>query len=124
MVLILGMLRKIREPFVAEPKTKTCYRCGGEFTSLGGRVCPTCRKPRVRRRTADLRPGLSFRERQIAELVSQAKVNKQIAWELRLTEGTVKEYLNRIFRKLGLQNRTELAIWFIRHQAEDVPKAA
>ena len=43
--------------------------------------------------------------------MSQAKLNKEIAHELHLTEGTVKEYLNRIFRKLGMSNRTELAVW-------------
>jgi DNA-binding NarL/FixJ family response regulator len=56
---------------------------------------------------------LSFRERQVVNLVCQAKLNKEIAYELHLTEGTVKEYLNRIFRKLGATNRTELAIWAI-----------
>jgi DNA-binding NarL/FixJ family response regulator len=59
--------------------------------------------------------NLSFRERQIAHLVSEAKLNKEIAFELRLTEGTIKEYLNRIFRKLEVKNRTELAIWALRN---------
>jgi DNA-binding NarL/FixJ family response regulator len=54
---------------------------------------------------------LSFRERQVVKLIQQAKLNKEIAYELQLTEGTIKEYLNRIFRKLGVKNRTELAIW-------------
>jgi DNA-binding CsgD family transcriptional regulator len=43
-------------------------------------------------------------------LVRQAKANKEIAYELCLTEGTVKEYLNRIFKKLQVRNRTELAV--------------
>jgi DNA-binding NarL/FixJ family response regulator len=58
---------------------------------------------------------LSFREKQIANLVSQAKLNKEIASELHLTEGTIKEYLNRIFRKLEVKNRTQLAIWAMRN---------
>lgn len=53
---------------------------------------------------------LSFREKQIIALVRLAKGNKEIAAELYLTEGTVKEYLHRIFRKLGVRNRTELAL--------------
>jgi DNA-binding NarL/FixJ family response regulator len=55
-------------------------------------------------------------------LVSEAKLNKEIAHALHLTEGTIKEYLNRIFRKLGISNRTELAVWALRHlphQAEE-----
>jgi len=47
--------------------------------------------------------------------VAQAKLNKEIAYELHLTEGTVKEYLNRIFRKVGVPNRTALAVWAMRH---------
>lgn len=59
--------------------------------------------------------NLSFREKQIAKLVCEAKLNKEIAFELRLTEGTIKEYLNRIFRKLEFKNRTQLAIWAMRN---------
>jgi DNA-binding NarL/FixJ family response regulator len=92
---------------------KTCYRCGAEFSTLGARVCPVCRKPRIRQRRAPESRELSFRERQIAQLVCEAKLNKEIAFELRLSEGTIKEYLNRIFRKLDVKNRTQLAIWAI-----------
>lgn len=88
---------------------KTCYRCGTEF-SPPGRVCPRCRKPRARRPATENRE-LSFRETQIVGKVREAKLNKEIAAELHLTEGTVKEYLNRIFRKLEVRNRTELALW-------------
>ncbi len=45
---------------------------------------------------------LSSRERQIAKLIREAKSNKEIAFELCLTVGTVKEYLYHIFRKLGV----------------------
>jgi DNA-binding NarL/FixJ family response regulator len=58
---------------------------------------------------------LAFREKQIVGLVCQAKLNKEIAFDLHLTEGTVKEYLNRIFRKVNVKNRTELAIWALTH---------
>lgn len=71
-----------------------------------------CRKPWERKLRVN--PELSVREKQIVELVQQAKLNKEIAHELHLTEGTIKEYLNRIFRKLGVSNRTELAIWAFR----------
>lgn len=63
-----------------------------------------------------MNPRLSFREKQVVYLVSRAKLNKEIAHELHLTEGTIKEYLNRIFRKLGTSNRTELAVWALKHE--------
>ena len=56
---------------------------------------------------------LSLREKQVVDLICKAKLNKEIAYELHLTCGTVKEYLNRIFRKVGATNRTELAVWAI-----------
>jgi two-component system nitrate/nitrite response regulator NarP len=56
---------------------------------------------------------LTTREKQIVALVRQAMANKEIAWQLHLTEGTVKEYLSVIFKKLGIQNRTGLALWAI-----------
>ena len=68
-----------------------------------------CRKPPSEK--PQISRNLSFRERQVISLIQQAKLNKEIAYELHLTEGTIKEYLNRIFRKLGVKNRTELAIW-------------
>jgi DNA-binding NarL/FixJ family response regulator len=57
--------------------------------------------------------NLTPRERQVVTLVVRAKLNKEIAYELHLTEGTIKEYLNRIFRKLELTNRTALAVWAV-----------
>ena len=56
---------------------------------------------------------LTFREKQVIELVRLAKANKEIALELHLAEATIKEYLNRIFRKLAVKNRTELAVWAV-----------
>ena len=105
---------KVSEPQVAGIIIRTCCRCGGEFRTSSGRVCSECRKPRPGATT----PELSLRESQIAQLVGEAKLNKEIAYELRLTEGTVKEYLNRIFRKLGMKNRTELALWTVRRNME------
>jgi DNA-binding NarL/FixJ family response regulator len=52
-----------------------------------------------------------MREQQIVQLIQQAKSNKEIAFDLHLSEGTVKEYIRNIFRKLTVRNRTELALW-------------
>lgn len=54
--------------------------------------------------------GLSPRERQLVGLVAQGRRNREIAAELGITEGTVKVYLHAIFGKLGVANRTELAM--------------
>jgi DNA-binding NarL/FixJ family response regulator len=67
---------------------------------------------------------LTFRESQVVGLVAQGKANKEIAHVLLLSEGTIKEYLNRIFRKVAVNNRTELAIWEVaRRHASSVHQA-
>jgi len=89
---------------------RSCARCGSGFCAVKKEyICPACRKPRSR---IPKRPGdqLSFREKQIVTLIRQAKANKEIAYELCLSEGTVKEYLYRIFRKQNVTSRTELAV--------------
>ena len=97
---------------------KSCFRCGKEFPGRAGkRVCSGCHEPRRKQHPLANR-GLTFRENQIVNLLRQAKPNKQIAYELHLTEGTIKEYLNQLFKKLGARNRTELAIWAV-HQIGD-----
>jgi two-component system nitrate/nitrite response regulator NarL len=53
---------------------------------------------------------LTTREHQIVRVVAEGLTNKEIARRLRLAEGTVKVHLHRIYRKLGIANRTALAI--------------
>jgi DNA-binding NarL/FixJ family response regulator len=90
---------------------KSCARCGRLFGAAGREyTCPSCRRPKGSHELRILSRQLSFRERQIVDLVREAKANKEIAAELCLTEGTIKEYLHHIFRKLGVKNRTELAL--------------
>lgn len=92
--------------------SRSCARCGNRFSTFGREyICPHCRKPKAHVRKQDERRQLSNREQQIVDLICRAKTNKEIAYELCLTEGTVKEYLHHIFRKLNVTNRTELALW-------------
>jgi DNA-binding CsgD family transcriptional regulator len=101
---------------------RSCFRCGSEFRlEAGSRICPTCRTPKPLINKA-VNLSLSFREKQVVDLVAQAKLNKQIAFDLHLTEGTIKEYLNRIYRKLGVTNRTELAVWAVTKRASQPPE--
>jgi len=43
--------------------------------------------------------------------LQQGRLNKQIAWDLGVTEATVKAHLTTLFRKLGVQNRTQAVIF-------------
>ena len=69
----------------------------------------------VRERAAVVSAGgrqraLSDRERELIQLVRQGLKNREIAERLGTTEGTVKAYLHAIFDKVGVENRTELAM--------------
>ncbi|WP_265564778.1 response regulator transcription factor [Streptomyces hygroscopicus] len=53
-------------------------------------------------------PKLSNREEQILELLLTRRSNEEIAQELFLTHQTVKNYVSRVFRKVGVSGRKEL----------------
>jgi DNA-binding NarL/FixJ family response regulator len=54
---------------------------------------------------------LSAREEQIVDLVSRGLTNREVSQRLNLSEHTVKNYLFRIFEKLGVTSRVELALY-------------
>jgi DNA-binding NarL/FixJ family response regulator len=55
---------------------------------------------------------LTPREQQVATMISCAHTNKEIAKELGTTVGAVKIALTRLFQKVQVRNRVELATWF------------
>ena len=58
---------------------------------------------------------LSPRERQLLRLISQGLSNKQIATALIITEGTVKVYLSKLYKKVGVLDRFELALYGLKN---------
>jgi two-component system nitrate/nitrite response regulator NarP len=54
--------------------------------------------------------GLAPRERQLADMVGRGLRNRDIAAALGVSEGSVKVFLHRIYRKLKVGSRTELAL--------------
>jgi DNA-binding NarL/FixJ family response regulator len=55
--------------------------------------------------------GLSVREREVLDLVSEGLANKQIAHRLGITERTVKVHVGNVFRRIGVADRTSAALW-------------
>ena len=43
-------------------------------------------------------------------MVAEGLLNKQIAYELEVSEATIKAHVTAIFRKLGVQNRTQAVL--------------
>ena len=55
------------------------------------------------------RDELTEAERRIAELVAEGRTNREVAATLFLTEHSVETALTRVYRKLGVRSRAELA---------------
>jgi DNA-binding NarL/FixJ family response regulator len=64
---------------------------------------------------AQTRVTLTRRQGQIVSLVSQGFKNKEIATAMGITEGTVKVYLYKLFRKLGMNDRLDMALYGIKN---------
>jgi len=55
---------------------------------------------------------INDKEKEIIELIAEGLSNKEIAAELFLSEGTVRNYLSSILEKLDLRDRTQVAIFY------------
>jgi DNA-binding NarL/FixJ family response regulator len=62
---------------------------------------------------------LTKREEELVQLVAEGLTNRDISQQLGLSEHTVRNYLFRIFNKLGTSNRLELALYVIKHRGTD-----
>lgn len=61
---------------------------------------------------ADAIALLTPQQFRVASMVSQGLLNKQIAYELDVTEATIKAHMTEIFKKLGVHSRTQVALSF------------
>jgi len=63
--------------------------------------------------------GLTARELDVVKLVAQGYDNKEIAAELYLAEGTVRNQISKILEKLELKDRTQLAVYAVKHGLDE-----
>jgi DNA-binding NarL/FixJ family response regulator len=61
--------------------------------------------------TADIPPGISGIELRIMTFIGEGRSDKEIAENLNLKPGTIRNYISSAMRKAGLRNRTEIAIY-------------
>lgn len=59
---------------------------------------------------------INDREKEIIRLIAEGYSNKEIAAELYLSEGTVRNYLSSILDKLQLRDRTQVAVFYYKHR--------
>jgi two-component system, NarL family, response regulator LiaR len=66
-------------------------------------------------RKPDAATELTEREQEVLRLLAQGRSNKEIARELVVSERTIKGHVSNILGKLGLQDRTQAALYAVRH---------
>ena len=64
---------------------------------------------------------LSGREREVLALVAEGLPNKLIARRLGISEKTVKAHLTSVFRAIGVDDRTQAALWAVRNGVAEAP---
>ena len=60
--------------------------------------------------------GINEREQEIIRLIADGYSNREIAAELFLSEGTIRNYLSAILDKLQLRDRTQVAVFYYQHR--------
>jgi DNA-binding NarL/FixJ family response regulator len=106
-------LRRERRPREAREQLRTAHRL---FTELGmdgfaerARVELRASGEHARKRAVETLTNLTPREAQISQLVAQGATNREIAEQLFLSQATVEYHLRKVFAKLGVKSRTQLA---------------
>jgi DNA-binding CsgD family transcriptional regulator len=67
--------------------------------------------PRLQQQSRSPLPRLTPQEQRILDLIAEGCTNRQIAGELFLAEKTVKNYVSNMLRKLGMERRTQAAVY-------------
>jgi DNA-binding NarL/FixJ family response regulator len=68
-----------------------------------------------RERSGGALSGMTAREREVLELIGAGLANKLIARRLEISEATVKAHLTRIYKQIGVSDRTQAAMWAREH---------
>tara|TARA_B100000945_G_scaffold307882_1_gene296851 strand:- start:1644 stop:2261 length:618 start_codon:yes stop_codon:yes gene_type:complete len=75
------------------------------------RVTGALATPRL---SADIEVPLTQRESEVLEQLAHGLTNKEIALALGISYETVKEHVQHILRKVGVNDRTQVAVWAVR----------
>jgi DNA-binding CsgD family transcriptional regulator len=59
--------------------------------------------------------GLTDRESEVLALITQGRSNAEVAAHTYLSPNTVKSYIRSIYRKIGVESRTQAVLWGVAH---------
>jgi DNA-binding CsgD family transcriptional regulator len=106
-------LRRERRNRDARDELRTAYELfrdfGVEAFAERARIELEATGERARKRTVDTLDQLTPQETQIARLAAEGHTNREIATRLFISASTVEYHLRKVFRKLGVKSRTQLA---------------
>ena len=102
-----GFLPKSSSPEVIHQALE-CVLAGGLWMPEG--VTQSRMVTEEEQSTADAIAQLTPQQFRVAVMVSQGLLNKQIAFELGVTEATIKAHMTEIFKKFGVHSRTQVAL--------------
>jgi DNA-binding CsgD family transcriptional regulator len=106
-------LRRQRRRIDARTELRTAHELFSEFGMEAfaerARVELEATGERARQRTVDTLGELTPQEAQISRLAAQGHTNREIAAQLFISPSTVEYHLRKVFRKLGVKSRTQLA---------------
>ena len=101
----VGYLLKDAEPEELQKAVRAAARGEAPLDPRAGRALLSARSA-----SAPLEE-LSDREREVLAMVARGLPNKLIARELSISEKTVKTHLTSVFRRIGVTDRTQAALW-------------
>jgi DNA-binding CsgD family transcriptional regulator len=106
-------LRRERRRLDAREQLRTAHDLFSEFGMEAfaerARIELEATGQRARKRTVDTLGELTPQEDQISRLVAEGHTNREIAAQLFISASTVEYHLRKVFRKLGVKSRTQLA---------------
>jgi len=83
---------------------------------LGPEVASALLSPNASQGSGDgADPQLTAREREVLDLIARGRSNREIARALTVSEKTVKTHVSSVLMKLGVADRTQAALWAVRH---------
>ena len=115
-------LRRVRRNVEAREQLRVAHGLFSDFGMEGfaerARIELRATGEHARVRSVETSNELTPQEAQIAQLVAQGATNNEIAAQLFITARTVEYHLHKVFRKVGVKSRTQLA----RHVLESPPR--
>lgn len=93
---------------------------GSVFAGMKRQMNPTRQAGQQDAGTRQKLAQITDREREIMLCVARGMDNKEIAAELFLAEGTVRNHISRILEKLELKDRTQLAVFTVKNRLDSV----